>query len=51
MVSSPTSGRLTTDARLAAPTIEVQGELHSSDADFSHFQGLRWGNPLDHSDV
>lgn len=41
-----TAGDLTTDAQLAALAIEVQGELHSSDADFGRFPGLRWVNPL-----
>ncbi len=40
------SGRLTTDAHLAAMAIESQAELHSNDADFSRFPGLRWINPL-----
>ena len=38
--------RLTTDAHLAALTIEYQAELHSNDTDFSRFPGLRWHNPL-----
>jgi predicted nucleic acid-binding protein len=37
---------LTTDAHLAAIAIENQAELHSNDADFSRFPGLRWVNPL-----
>jgi hypothetical protein len=41
-----TAGNLTTDAHLAALAIEVQAELHSTDADFSRFPGLRWRNPL-----
>lgn len=41
-----TSGNLTTDAHLAALAIEHQTELHSTDADFSRFPGLRWINPL-----
>ncbi len=40
------SGRLTTDAHLAAMAIERQAELHSNDADFSRFPGLRRVNPL-----
>lgn len=40
------TGNLTTDAHLAALAIEYQAELHSSDADFSRFPGLRWRNPL-----
>lgn len=41
-----TAGNLTTDAQLAAHAIENQGELHSNDADFGRFAGLRWVNPL-----
>jgi toxin-antitoxin system PIN domain toxin len=41
-----TSGNLTTDAHLAALAIEHQAELHSTDADFARFPGLRWANPL-----
>lgn len=41
-----TAGNLTTDAHLAALAIEHQCELHSNDADFSRFSGLRWRNPL-----
>ena len=41
-----TAGNLTTDAHLAAIAIEHQAELHTSDADFARFPGLRWKNPL-----
>lgn len=41
------AGNLTTDAHLAAIAIERQAELHSNDADFGRFAGLRWRNPLD----
>jgi uncharacterized protein len=41
-----TAGNLTTDAHLAALAIEHQAELHSTDADFARFSGLRWVNPL-----
>ena len=40
------AGNLTTDAQLAALAIERQGEVHSNDADFGRFRGLRWVNPL-----
>jgi len=40
------AGNLTTDAHLAALAIEHQAELHSTDADFARFPGLRWVNPL-----
>ncbi|NQW99475.1 type II toxin-antitoxin system VapC family toxin [bacterium] len=39
-------GNLTTDAQFAALAIEHQAELHSCDADFGRFAGLRWRNPL-----
>jgi toxin-antitoxin system PIN domain toxin len=39
-------GVLTTDTHLAALAIEHQAELHSNDADFGRFPGLRWSNPL-----
>jgi toxin-antitoxin system PIN domain toxin len=41
-----TAGNLTTDAHLAALSIEHQAELHTTDADFARFPGLRWRNPL-----
>jgi toxin-antitoxin system PIN domain toxin len=41
-----TAGNLTTDAHLAALAIEHQAELHSTDADFARFPGLRWFDPL-----
>lgn len=41
-----TAGDLTTDAHLAALAIEHQAEVHSTDADFARFAGLRWSNPL-----
>lgn len=40
------AGNLTTDAHLAAIAIEHQCELHSNDADFARFSGLRWRNPI-----
>lgn len=46
MGSGRASGRLTTDAHLAALAIETQSELHSNDVDFARFSGLRWINPL-----
>jgi len=39
-------GALTTDAQLAALTMEYGGVLHSTDRDFARFPGLRWVNPL-----
>jgi toxin-antitoxin system PIN domain toxin len=40
------AGSLTTDTHLAALAIEHQAELHSNDADFGRFPGLKWVNPL-----
>ena len=40
------AGNLTTDAHLAALTIEHQAELHSADTDMARFSGLKWLNPL-----
>jgi len=40
------AGNLTTDLHLAALAIEYQAVLHSNDADFSRFPGLRWRNPI-----
>lgn len=46
-----TAGRIqgpgTTDAQIAALTIEHGGVLHTNDRDFGRFPGLRWVNPLD----
>jgi uncharacterized protein len=39
-------GNLTSDAHLAALSIEHGAELCSSDADFSRFSGVRWYDPL-----
>jgi toxin-antitoxin system PIN domain toxin len=39
-------GPLITDAQLAALTIEIGGELYTTDRDFARFPGLRWKNPL-----
>ena len=41
-----TAGNLTSDAHLAAVAMEHGAELHSCDADFARFPGLRWVNPL-----
>jgi toxin-antitoxin system PIN domain toxin len=46
LASLGTAGNLTTDAHLAALAIEHQAELHSTDADFARFSGLRWIDPL-----
>jgi toxin-antitoxin system PIN domain toxin len=44
--STGVGGSLTTDTHLAALAIEHQCELHSCDADFGRFPGLRWRDPL-----
>jgi toxin-antitoxin system PIN domain toxin len=44
--ASGATGDLATDLHLAALAIEYQAELHSNDADFKRFPGLRWVNPL-----
>ena len=41
-----TAGNLTTDAFIAAIAQENQAEVHSNDADFARFHGLRHKNPL-----
>lgn len=40
------TGNLVTDGMLAAIAMERGVELVSADADFAHFPGLRWVNPL-----
>lgn len=40
------AANLTTDVQLAALAIEHRADLHSNDADFGRFPGLRWVNPL-----
>jgi toxin-antitoxin system PIN domain toxin len=46
LVPLGTAGNLTTDAHLAAMSIELDAELCSTDADFSRFPDVRWTNPL-----
>jgi toxin-antitoxin system PIN domain toxin len=41
-----TAADLTTDAHLAALAIERSLVLHTTDADFTRFPGLKWKNPL-----
>ncbi|MBI3370793.1 MAG: PIN domain-containing protein [Betaproteobacteria bacterium] len=41
-----TAGNLVSDAQLAAHTVEHGAVLHTADADFLRFAGLRWFNPL-----
>lgn len=40
-----TAGNLTTDAHLATLAVERGYVLHSTDADFTRFPGLRWIDP------
>ena len=40
------TGNLVTDAQLAAIAIEYHALLHTTDADFLRFPGLRWFNPF-----
>jgi toxin-antitoxin system PIN domain toxin len=46
LVKGDVRGKLTTDAALAALTIEYGGILYTNDRDFARFPGLRWVNPL-----
>lgn len=41
-----TAGNLVTDAQIAALTMAHDAVLHTADADFLRFPGLRWVNPL-----
>jgi hypothetical protein len=41
-----TAGNLVTDAQIAALAIEHEAIVHTSDADFLRFPGLRWFNPI-----
>ena len=46
LIEGQVRGPLTTDAELAALTIEHGGVLYTTDRDFARFPGLRWINPL-----
>ena len=46
LASVGTGANLTTDAQLAAYALEFDGAIHSNDADFGRFPGVRWVNPL-----
>lgn len=39
-------GNLTTDALIAAHALDAGAQVHSNDADFSRFPGLKWFNPI-----
>ena len=41
-----TAGNLVTDAQIAAIAIEHGAVVHTSDADFTRFPGVRWLNPV-----
>ena len=49
LIEGKVRGRLTSDAALAALTIEHAGVLYTNDRDFARFPGLRWVNPLEGS--
>ena len=40
------TANLSSDAYLAALAVEQNAVLHTTDADFARFPGLRWRNPL-----
>ena len=46
LIDANASGKLSTDAQIAAVTMEYGGTLFSADRDFARFAGLRWINPL-----
>jgi len=46
LIEGHATGRLVTDAQIAAVTVEFGGELQTNDRDFARFPGLRWQNPL-----
>lgn len=46
IVAAGPAGNLTTDAHLAALAIERGRVLHTTDADFARFPGLKWEDPL-----
>ncbi len=40
-------GKLVSDAHLAAPAVEHNCVLQSTDQDFARFSGLKWKNPIE----
>jgi hypothetical protein len=46
LIGGRVRGPVTTEAQLAALTIEHGAMLHTADHDFARFPGLRWVNPL-----
>jgi len=45
-VEGKVSGPMTSDAELAALTIENGGVLYTTDRDFARFPALKWINPI-----
>jgi hypothetical protein len=41
-----TAGNLVSDAQMASLAMDHDAVLHTADADFVRFQGLRWTNPI-----
>jgi len=41
-----TAGNLVSDAQMATLALDNDAVLHTADADFMRFQGLRWFNPV-----
>jgi toxin-antitoxin system PIN domain toxin len=46
LASLGTAGNLVTDAQIAALAMEHDAVVHTADADFIRFKGLRWLNPI-----
>ena len=46
LVLQGVGGNLTTDAQIAATALRTRAEVHTADADFSRFPGVKWVNPL-----
>ncbi len=46
MAAGAATGNLVSDAHLAALAVEHNCVLHSTDADFARFRGLKWRNPI-----
>lgn len=41
-----TGGNLVSDAQVAAAALRLKAIIHSADADFDRFTGIKWHNPL-----
>jgi toxin-antitoxin system PIN domain toxin len=46
LVEAGTGGNLTTDAQIAALALRFGAVVHTVDADYARFPGVRWINPL-----